>query len=749
MPCTVLRDLFHEAFCSSWKPPILYAMITVLRPFYLFLFIFTIYASAKLEAQILQPAKWKTEVSAKAVNIGDEIDLIFFVDLQKDWYIYSTDFDPDLGPMVTEFNFKPNASYELVGEIRPVNPKKKYDDLWEGEYTYFDEKGEFRQTIKVLQKNLIIEGNYAYQVCTDIDGKCIPFDDEFKFSGFTVNDAPSPKAETVTKTPEETQSVDDNVAGDETIADSIAEEELAQLQTPTNDGVSLPFGLDEPAPATQLAEKEKSALAERATHDPYSLWGFMLVAFLGGLAALLTPCVFPMIPLTVTFFTSGSNDRGKGITKALVYGLSIVVIYVLAGTIVAVINGPEFANWLSTHWLPNVFFFAIFLFFALAFLGLFEITLPSSIVNKVDRESDKGGYYGVFFMAFTLVLVSFSCTAPIVGSLLVEAAGGQVVKPILGMLAFALAFAIPFTLFAIFPNWLNTLPKSGGWLNSVKVSLGFLELALGLKFLSVADQVYHWGILDREIYLTLWIVIFAMWGFYLLGKIRLPNDSKMESIGVPRLMMAIAVFSFTLYLVPGLFGAPLKALAGYLPPMSTHDFDIPAIIRDHGGTGGSATSQLCDEPKHGNMLSLPHGLQGYFDYEQALACAKQQNKPLFIDFTGHGCVNCREMEARVWSDPKVLERLRNEYIVVALYVDEKTELPESEWYTSTYDNKVKKSIGKQNVDFQITRFNNNAQPYYVLLDTDETLLVPPKAYDLNVQNFVDFLDEGLNNFRNK
>ncbi len=735
-----------EYFVPPWKQPILYAMITVLRPFYLFLFIFTVLASTKLEAQILQPAKWKTEVSAKTVNIGDEIDLIFLVNIQKDWYLYSTDFDPELGPMVTEFNFKPNSSYELVGEIKPINPKKKYDDLWEGEYTYFDERAEFRQTIRVLQKNLVVEGDYAYQVCTDIDGKCIPFDDEFKFSGFTVKEAPSsPKAESVTETVEE-MPADDNTAVDNTTTDNIPDE-ATQAPTATKDVANLPFGLDESTSAVQEAEKEKSALAERAPNDPYSLLGFMLVAFLGGLAALLTPCVFPMIPLTVTFFTS--TGKGKGITKALVYGISIIVIYVLAGTIVALINGPEFANWLSTHWLPNVFFFAIFLFFALAFLGLFEITLPSNIVNKVDRESDKGGYYGVFFMAFTLVLVSFSCTAPIVGSLLVEAAGGQVLKPILGMFAFALAFAIPFTLFAIFPNWLNTLPKSGGWLNSVKVSLGFLELALGLKFLSVADQVYHWGILDREIYLTLWIVIFGMWGFYLLGKIRLPNDSKMESIGVPRLMMAIAVFSFTLYLVPGLFGAPLKALAGYLPPMSTHDFDIPAIIRDHGGTGSNATSQLCDEPKHGNMLSLPHGLQGYFDYEQALACAQQQNKPLFIDFTGHGCVNCREMEARVWSDPKVLERLRNEYIVVALYVDEKTELPESEWYTSTYDNKIKKSIGKQNVDFQITRFNNNAQPYYVLLNTDETPLVPPKAYDLNVQNFIDFLDEGLANFKSK
>lgn len=729
-------------------------MFTVLRPFYLFLLVlFCVLSPLEHQAQILQPAKWKTDVSGKTVNIGDEIDLIFLVDIQKEWYLYSTDFDPDLGPMVTEFNFKPNSSYVLVGDIKPINPKKKYDDLWEGEYTYFEDKAEFRQTIKVLSKNLLIEGDYAYQVCTDIDGKCIPFDDEFKFSGFTVNEAPSlQKVEKGKESTEEARPAADNTTVDNAATDNVTNavaQEQTSDQSAQSDSASLaPITIDKSA-SPKVAEKDKSALAERSTHDPYSLLGFMVVAFLGGLAALLTPCVFPMIPLTVTFFTSSSKEKSKGITKALVYGLSIIVIYVLAGTVVALVNGPEFANWLSTHWVPNVFFFAIFLFFALAFLGLFEITLPSNIVNKVDRESDKGGYYGVFFMAFTLVLVSFSCTAPIVGSLLVEAAGGQVVKPILGMLAFALAFAIPFTLFAIFPNWLNGLPKSGGWLNAVKVSLGFLELALGLKFLSVADQVYHWGILDREIYLTLWIVIFAMWGFYLLGKIRLPNDSKMESIGVPRLMMAIAVFSFTLYLVPGLFGAPLKALAGYLPPMSTHDFDIPSIIRDQGGASGSAVSELCDEPKYANMLALPHGLQGYFDYEQALACAKQQNKPLFIDFTGHGCVNCREMEARVWSDPKVLERLRNDYIVVALYVDEKTELPEPEWYESSYDNKIKKTIGKQNVDFQITRFNNNAQPYYVLLNTDETVLAEPKAYDLDVQNFINFLDEGLETFKMK
>ena len=431
--------------------------------------------------------------------------------------------------------------------------------------------------------------------------------------------------------------------------------------------------------------------------------------------------------------------------------MSIIAIYTIVGTLVSVIFGPTFANWLSTHWLPNLFFFAVFIFFALSFLGLFEITLPSALVNKVDQEADKGGYYGIFFMAFTLVLVSFSCTGPIVGSVLVESASGQFAKPIVGMLGFSLAFAIPFALFAAFPQWLNSLPKSGGWLNSVKVMLGFLELALALKFLSVADQVYHWNILDREVYLALWIVIFALMGFYLLGKLRLPHDSPLKSVSVPRLMLSVVTFAFVVYLIPGLFGAPLKALAGYLPPMHTHDFNMPMLIAQQqaansGALLTSSEADLCEEPKYDELLHFPHGIQGYFDYDQALACAQAQNKPIFIDFTGHGCVNCREMETRVWSDPAVLQRLKKDFVVVALYVDEKTELPESDWYTSEYDGKVKKSIGKQNADLQIRRFNNNAQPYYVLLNEQGELLAKPKAYDLSVPNFVEFLELGKKRF---
>jgi thiol:disulfide interchange protein DsbD len=382
----------------------------------------------------------------------------------------------------------------------------------------------------------------------------------------------------------------------------------------------------------------------------------------------------------------------------------------------------------------------------MSFLGMFEITLPHWLVNKADAQADKGGYYGVFFMAITLVLVSFSCTGPIVGSLLVMSAGGETLKPISGMFAYSMAFALPFTMFAIFPNWLSTLPKSGGWLNSVKVCLGFVELALALKFLSIADQVYHWRLLDREIYLALWIVIFTLMGFYLLGKLKFSHDSDLPYLSVPRTLLAVVVFSFVVYMVPGLFGAPLKALSGYLPPQATQDFDLAT---NGSSASAGATNTICEPPKYADFLTLPHNLQGYFDLEQAKKCAQEQGKPIFIDFTGHGCVNCREMEANVWSDPQVLKRLRENFVIAALYVDDKSELPQSEWYISTYDQKQKTTLGKKYADYQITKFNVNAQPYYVLMDAEENSLITPIAYEPNVQNFIKFLDAGVAAYKAK
>ncbi len=654
--------------------------------------------------QILQPAAWSIEASTQQPNVGDQITLSFKVTIDEDWYLYSNDFDPDLGPMLTEILFSSDQSFELIGEVKAVGAKTKYDDIWEGDVNYFTGNALFTQEVKVLSLPLKISGEYSYQVCSDIDGKCIPFDDTFDFA--SVFGTQPTEVEPASASEQSDQSVE--------------------------------------------PDSKPAMLQQRDVSDPYSLLSFMIVAFLAGLAALLTPCVFPMIPMTVTFFTGRDGSKKGGTRKALLYGFFIILIYTVIGSVIAPFMGPEVANDLATGWIPNVLFFLVFLIFALSFLGLFEITLPSRFVNAVDEQSEKGGLVGIFFMAFTLVLVSFSCTGPIVGSILVESAGGLILKPILGMFAFSLAFALPFSLFALFPNWLNNLPKSGGWLNSVKVVLGFLELAFAFKFLSIADQAYHWGILDREIYLAIWIVIFTLLGFYLLGKLRLPHDSKMESVGVPRLLLAMVTFTFVVYMIPGLVGAPLKSLAGYLPPMSTHDFNITEIVRDNSSdisSAATAKNELCEEPKYADLLHFPHGIQGYFDYDQALACAKAQNKPLFIDFTGHGCVNCREMEARVWSDPGVLNLLKNEFVVVALYVDEKTELSESEWYTSTYDDKVKKSIGKQNADFQITTFNNNAQPYYVILDSKENLLTSPKAYDLDVTAFKAFLTTAINNFK--
>ena len=683
-------------------------------------------------AQIISPPRWDIQFSENKVKVGDEVELVFKAQIPINWYIYSNDFDPDLGPLLTELVLEDSTGVERVGHLKPIEPKTKFEEIWEGDVTYFEKEGEFRQSFTVTSESVQVAGHLFYQMCSDITGQCINYEEDFTVQ-LTAHSNPASS-----EVPAQVLDEKSVVKVDSTETSVAASQE---------DDVKLADETDRKEAVSTKQEAAVDDLSSIEDKEKASMIGFMILAFLGGLAALLTPCVFPMIPMTVTFFTGRAKSRAKGIRNALVYGFSIIAIYTLAGTLVAATQGPEFANWLSTHWLPNVFFFLVFIFFALAFLGLFEITLPAGLVNKVDAKGDKGGLTGIFFMAFTLVLVSFSCTGPIVGSILIASAGGEIIQPILGMFAFSLAFAIPFALFAIFPEWLNSLPKSGGWLNSVKVVLGFLELALAFKFLSIADQVYHWGLLDRDIYLAIWIVIFGLLGLYLLGKIKLPHDSPLESIGVPRLMLAITTFVFVVYMIPGLWGAPLKALSGYLPPMSGHDFNLVKMIREN--QGGGTVSSLEEIPKYGDFLHLPHGLQGYFDYQQALEVAKKVDKPLFIDFTGHGCVNCREMEARVWIEPEVLNRFQEDFVMVALYIDERYELPESEWYTSEYDGKVKKTIGKQNADFQITRFNNNAQPYYVILNHDEEVLVPPIAYETNVSRFVDFLDRGKAEFEKR
>ena len=478
-----------------------------------------------------------------------------------------------------------------------------------------------------------------------------------------------------------------------------------------------------------------------------NLWSLILEAILWGFLMLLTPCVFPMVPMTVSFFIK--QEKG-GRFKALMYGVFIVLLYTVPICLIIgltwLLGGEtvtaDIFNWLSTHWLPNILFFVIFMVFAASFFGAFEITLPSSWTTQADAKSDKGGLLGVFFLALTLVLVSFSCTGPIVGTVLIKSTQGEFWTPMVTMLAFSIAFSLPFALLAFFPSVLKKLPKSGGWLNSVKVVLGFVEVALGLKFLSTADQTYHWHLLDREVYLAIWIVCFALLGLYLLGKIRFKHDSPLEYMGVGRLALVIADFAFVLYLLPGMWGAPLKALSGYLPPLETQDFVLGGArpVPAEGRSESAMTGDTYVIPAlTGNFVALPHGLVGYDKLEDGIAVAREQGKKVFVDITGHGCVNCREMEARVWSDPKVLQRLRDNYVIVSLYVDDKTKLPEDKWVT-TASGKVLKDVGRVNSHLVLERFGVNSQPNYFLLDAQGKTLSGPRGYSLDVDAFVKFLD---------
>jgi thiol:disulfide interchange protein DsbD len=657
-----------------------------------FLFIGLFLLAISASAQILQPVKWS--FSSQKIS-GNEYKLIFKASIDSPWHLYSQDIPQ--APPATTFKFEKDSSYTLVGKVKEVGHViQEFDKNFNMVLKYYSDSVRFVQKIKLNAPGATVKGDINFMSCDNT--QCLaPQDLDFSFDLGKVS-------------------------------------QTAQVATVSQEKTTI--------------GKYKINIGGRKK----GLWGFFVLAFLGGLLGIITPCVFPMIPMTVSFFMQEGEKKSKGKMQALLYGLSIILIYTFIGSVLAVIAGPNIANWLSTNWLPNILFFLIFIIFAFSFFGMFEITLPHWAVNKTDQRADRGGFLGPVFMALTLVLVSFSCTGPIVGTILVESAGGQILKPIIGMFGFSLAFALPFTLFAFFPSWLSSLPKSGGWLNTVKVVLGFLELALGMKFLSIADQTYHWHILDREVYLAIWIVIFFLMGLYLLGKLKFAYDADVPHVTVPRLLLAILTFSFVVYMIPGMFGAPLKALSGYLPPQTTMDFDISKIVRDnlqvYGNSGNhSEPKEICETPKYHEFLDLPHGLKGYFDYNQAVACSRKQNKPIFIDFTGHGCVNCREMEADVWSDPRVLKRLRNDYIILALYVDDKYKLPKDEWIRSSYDGKMKKTLGTKDADFEITKFGVNAQPFYVLMDNKGNVLVQPTAYNLNVDHFVKFLDKGLKNFK--
>ncbi|MCR5014564.1 MAG: thioredoxin family protein [Bacteroidales bacterium] len=657
--------------------------------------------------QVYNPVQW--EFSINDLN-DEEFELVATAAIEPKYHVYSTKM-PDMGPLPTVFSFESSEYYEPVGAGYDLTEAPLFhDDIFEVDYVQFAETASFGQKFKKLKDGSFpIVGEISCQACKD--GLCVP----------VVED------------------------------------------------ININYG------DTAVLTADDAEAEGVGAHGKSNIWGMILEAILWGFAALLTPCVFPMIPMTVSFFMHGEGEtKAQGRFKAFMYFLFIVLLYTLPIAIIILVTWlvggnsvtADIFNWLATHWLPNILFFLVFMVFAASFFGAFEITLGSNMVNKSDSKQNTKNLGGIFFMALTLVLVSFACTGPIVGTVLIKSTSGEFWAPIVTMFAFAVAFALPFALFAFFPNLLQRLPKSGGWLNSVKVVLGFIEVALGFKFLSVADQTYHWHLLDREVYLGIWIVCFTLLGLYLLGKIRFKGEKEVKELGVFRLILIIIDFTFVVYMIPGMWGAPLKALSGYLPPKQTLDFDLNRIIEENSDKvieyvdakfanlnvapqeGQVVHNDVtCEEPKYADLFHLAHNLKGFFDYDQALACAKAQNKPIFIDFTGHGCVNCREMEANVWSDPRVKEMLRNEFVICALYVDDKTSLPKEEWYTSTYDGKEKKTIGRKWADFQIAKFGTNAQPYYCLMDHNGNLLMKPRAYDLDKDAFVNFLKEGISNFQ--
>jgi thiol:disulfide interchange protein len=660
--------------------------------------------SFQTQAQMVTPVKWAFSVKELA---NDEAELLLTATIENTWHLYSQKLPETAIELPIVFEFNKSAKFKLIGGVVEPAGVKKYDEEAKADIKSFVGKAIFKQKIKKLSKEpFVVEGNLDGQACKE--GRCTATKTDFKF----------------------------NLTG------AKGEVDQATIKEAEKDSVAAVVPVTEAKVDTTKTEAAKvDSKDDMAKKGKGSLWVFFWLAFLGGLLAILTPCVFPMIPMTISYFMK-SGSKGK--INAIIYGFWIILIYVLFGTLISVLFGEGFGNFISTHWIPNILFFVIFIIFAAAFFGYFEIRMPNWAINKSVEKEDKGGIFGTFFMALTLVLVSFSCTGPIVGTIVVAAAGGQILMPIIGMLGFSLAFALPFTLFALFPQWLNKLPKSGGWLNTVKVVLGFIELAFALKFLNIPDQTYNWGILDREVFLSLWIVLFFMLGMYLIGKLKFPHDSDFPiQKNFARFMLAIASFSFVVYMIPGMWGAPLKILSGWLPPMETQDYDINKIVRDNSGGGGSdKTYNLCEEPKYADILHLPHGLKGYFDIDQALKCSKELNKPIFVDFTGHGCTNCRQMENNVWSDPKVLKKLQEDFIILAMYVDDKNiNLSEKDQYTNKNGKKITK-LGEKNAEIQANEFQQNTQPYYVILDGERKKMGSDYSYDTNIEGFVKFLDQG-------
>jgi thiol:disulfide interchange protein len=685
-----------------------------------------LFHSITIQAAGFPKPVFKASYSKNEAKAGETIDLIIKFDIAKGFHVYSEKSDcPEYdGPLRAQIEFKKNPSYELVGTFKGIGDHMvKEEEIWNCSTGEFTGKGEFRQKIRVLKSISQIHMIFNGQICNE--SGC----ENLRDIPITAN-ALAVEGVTTAANPETVPSRSEPLEEPESAVVPIEKNALT--------GTTGTLDYQKSETLTEIKSFNGQISAEKGE----SIWGLFILAFLSGLTALLTPCVFPMIPMTVSFFIR-NKQRAIALRDTFVFSFSIIALYTIVGTLVAFAFGANAANWLSTHWLPNIFFTVIFVVFAASFFGAFEITMPSWLVNKVDKQADKGGITGAVFMAITIALVSFSCTGPIVGTVLVEAVHGGAMRPAIAMFGFSLAFAIPFGLLALFPSWLNNLPKSGGWLNSVKVVLGFVELAFALKFLSIPDQTYHWGLLDREIYLAIWIVIFFLLGLYLLGKIQFDHDTPNPKLGVFRLGLVIAVYTFVAYMIPGLFGAPLKALAGYLPPMSTQDFRLDR--------SSESTAGICNTPKFGEYLHSPHGINSYYDYDEAVACAREQKKPLFIDFTGHGCVNCRKMEEKVWSDPKVLTLLKEKYVVVSLYVDDKKiTLDSKSQFVSKTSGKIIKTLGDKNADLQEYYFGKSTQPLYCLLNSKEELLQPAYGADyfqFKVEPFVKFLEDGLKEYR--
>ncbi len=624
-------------------------------------------------SQIIEPIKWTFDSKQN----GKDVELIFEASIDENWHLYDT-YLPEGGPIATQIVFEDSTLFNFVGELqKDPQPVEKYDNIFQLNLRFFSDRATLTQKIRLKSDDPVeIKGYVLFMGCDD--EMCLPPNEAeftFQFNG---------------------------------IGESL------QAATANN------------------AESGVSGSASGQT-----LWLFILISALAGFAAILTPCVFPMIPMTVSFFMRGSENRGKAIRNGLFFGLSILLIFSLLGALFTFgLFGPNVGNILSTHWIPNLLFFLLFMVFAISFFGAFEIVLPSSLVNKTDSKAEQGGLVGAFFMALTTVIVSFSCTGPFIGALIIEAVQDGGMRPLIGMFFFGLAFALPFTLLAIFPSALNKLPKSGGWLNSIKVVFAFILVAFGLKFLSNIDQVYGLNFISREIYLAIWIVLFFLLGMYFLGKIKFSHDSDLPYIGTGRLFLSVATFTFVIYLFTGLFGAPLASISSLLPPQSSGQSYFQA-----GPSGQSVQNELCGPAKYADKLHLPHGLNGYFEYEQGMACAEEQQKPVFLVFKGHACANCKKMENGVWADPRALKMLAEDYVIIALYTDDRTKLPEDEHITSNVDGKVKDTMGKKNLDFQIDKYATNSIPFHVIIEPDGT------EHKLGVtfedDEFVNFLQKGL------